>query len=113
MASSVKSVVSSAHPAEGMYTHADDAVDQAKAKELNELKIADKMGAPDVYIDNEAATCWYHWVGSIWVKPLRFENRSGTYVIVLKTDASAQLGKHRHRGEVKAFTVRGNWGYHE
>lgn len=87
--------------------------DRVKRNELKELDIADQMGAPDVYIDGEKDTLWYHWVGSIYVKPLRFENRSGTYVIALKTEPHAELGKHRHRGEVKAYTVKNSWGYHE
>ena len=84
-----------------------------RANEQTELTIAAEMGAPDVYIDNQNDTLWYHWVGSIYVKILRLENRTGTYVIKLKTDPHAELGKHRHRGMVKAYTCRGNWGYHE
>lgn len=78
-----------------------------------ELRIAAERGAPDVYVDGENDTDWYLWQGTIYVKPLRFENRTGTYVILLKTTPEAQLGKHRHRGEVRAFTVQGSWGYHE
>lgn len=78
-----------------------------------ELKIAAERGAPDVYVDSENDTDWYLWQGTIYVKPLRFENRTGTYVILLKTAPEAQLGKHRHRGEVRAYTVQGSWGYHE
>lgn len=87
--------------------------DRVKRNELKELEIADQMGGEDMYVDGEVDTCWYNWVGSIWVKPYRFENRSGTYVIALKTEPHAELGKHRHRGEVRAFTVKGQWGYHE
>ena len=76
--------------------------DRVKQNEIKEDEIADKLGAADQYIDAEKDTVWYHWTGSIYVKPLRFENRSGTYVIVLKTDPHAELGKHRHRGEVRA-----------
>lgn len=113
MAPAVQSFVPSAPPAKDIDSQADPAVDRAKANELREREFVDKMGAPDVHIDSETATCWYHWVGDLWVKPLRFENRSGTFVIVLKTDSGAELGKHRHRGEVRAYTVRGHWGYHE
>lgn len=88
-------------------------VDRVKRNEQLEDKLADEFGAPDVYIDGEKDTCWYHWVGSIYVKPLRFENRGGNYVIKLKTDPHAELGKHRHRGRVTAYTIKGNWGYHE
>ena len=81
----------------------DGKIDRVKANELKEDKIATHLGAADTYIDAEKDTLWYHWTGSIYVKPLRFENRSGTYVIVLKTDPHAELGKHRHRGEVRAY----------
>jgi 2,4'-dihydroxyacetophenone dioxygenase len=87
--------------------------DRVRNNEISEMEIADRLGGKDMYIDGEKDTDWYHWVGSIYVKPLRFENRSGTYVIVLKTDPHAELGKHRQRGEVRAYTIRGKWGYHE
>ena len=87
--------------------------DHVKQNELRELEIADRLGAPDVYIDSQNDTEWYHWVGSIYVKIMRIENRTGTYVIALKTEPHAELGKHRHRGMVKAFTIHGDWGYHE
>jgi len=87
--------------------------DQVKKNEQRELEIADQLGAPDVYIDSQKNTEWYHWVGSIYVKIMRLENRTGTYVIALKTGPHAELGKHRHRGMVKAYTVQRNWGYHE
>ena len=88
-------------------------VDRVKQNEIKENKLAIEYGAPDVYVDGEADTCWYHWTGSIYVKLLRIENRSGCYVIKLKTDPHAELGKHRHRGMVKAYTIRGTWGNHE
>ncbi|KIW21673.1 hypothetical protein PV08_02253 [Exophiala spinifera] len=87
--------------------------ERIKENTERELDIAARKGAPDVYVDAEKDTDWFHWQGTIYVKPLRFENRSGTYVIMLKTAPEAQLGKHRHRGEVRALTVKGSWGYHE
>ncbi len=89
------------------------AVAKTKANEREELRIAEKLGGDDTYIKAQTDTLWYHWVGSIWVKPFRFDNRSGEYVIALKTGPSAELGKHRHRGQVKAYTVKGSWGYYE
>ncbi|CAK4024358.1 Hypothetical predicted protein [Lecanosticta acicola] len=87
--------------------------DRVKQAELKELDLADSLGAPDVYIDGENDTAWAHWTGSIYVKVLRMENRKGNYIIKLKTEPHAELGKHRHRGEVRAYTIAGNWGYHE
>ncbi|KIX08472.1 uncharacterized protein Z518_03128 [Rhinocladiella mackenziei CBS 650.93] len=97
----------------GENTASETGSDKVRANELKELRIAETLGAEDVYIDAETDTLWYHWVGSMWVKPFRFDNRSGTYVIALKTGPRAELGKHRHRGEVKAYTVKGSWGYYE
>lgn len=92
----------------------DSAARRVKDNELAELKIAEEMGAPDVYVNSEKDTCWYLWTGSIYCKVLRIENRTGLYVIALKTGPHAELGKHRHRGEVRAYTVGdGHWGYHE
>lgn len=87
--------------------------ERVRNNEIKEDEVAERLGAPDTYTDGEKDTDWYHWTGSIYVKPLRFENRSGTYVIKLKTEPHAELGKHRHRGEVRAYTIKGNWGYHE
>ena len=89
------------------------AIDRVRGNEIAEDKIADRLGAKDMYISATDDTDWYHWTGSIYVMPYRFENRSGTYVIKLKTEPHAELGKHRHRGQVKAFTIKGPWGYHE
>ena len=92
----------------------DSAARRVRDNELAELKIAEEMGAPDVYVDSEKDTLWYLWTGSIYCKVLRIENRTGLYVIALKTGPHAELGKHHHRGEVRAYTVGDvNWGYHE
>ncbi|KAF5675058.1 hypothetical protein FCIRC_7531 [Fusarium circinatum] len=45
--------------------------------------------------------------------PLRFETRSGSFVIGLRTPVDCWLGKHRHRGTVTAVTLSGNWRYKE
>ena len=88
-------------------------MDRVAKNTMAELHLAEKMGAADVYIDCEKDTEWCYWTGSIYMKPVRFDNRSGSFVIKLKTEPEAQLGKHRHRGEVRAYTVKGPWGYHE
>ena len=92
----------------------DSAARRVRDNELRELKIAEEMGAPDVFFDSDKDTLWSLWTGSIYCKVLRIENRTGLYVIALKTATHAELGKHRHCGEVRAYTVGdGNWGYHE
>jgi hypothetical protein len=80
--------------------------------EQTELALADKHGVPDHYLSTHD-TLWYHWQGNIYVKPIRFEAKTGTYVIALKCSIDSDLGKHRHRGPVTGYTVKGAWGYKE
>ncbi|KOC13236.1 hypothetical protein AFLA70_57g003871 [Aspergillus flavus AF70] len=62
------------------------------ALEKAELALADKYSSPD---------------------PLRFESRTGTFVVVLRSLEDTWLGKHRHRGSVTAVTLKGEWNYKE
>ena len=80
--------------------------------EQTELGLADNYGVPDHYLSTHD-TLWYHWQGNIYVKPIRFEAKTGTYVIALKCSVDSDLGKHRHRGPVTGYTVKGAWGYKE
>ncbi|CZS79592.1 hypothetical protein SNK03_004264 [Fusarium graminearum] len=82
-------------------------------KDRKALVFTDKHSSPDVYISYNKDTLWYPWVTTLEVKPLRFETRSGSFVIALRTPVDAWLGKHRHRGTVTAVTLAGNWGYKE
>ncbi|KXJ85696.1 hypothetical protein Micbo1qcDRAFT_153914 [Microdochium bolleyi] len=82
-------------------------------KEKAELEFTDKKSSPDVYINGDKDTLWHPWVGTLELRPLRFETRSGIFVIGLRTPVDAWLGKHRHRGVVTAVTISGNWGYSE
>ncbi|KAH8812958.1 hypothetical protein F5884DRAFT_319236 [Xylogone sp. PMI_703] len=90
-----------------------DVAERVRRNVITEINLTDKYGCPDVYVNSKSDTLWYLWQSTIWVKPLRFEAKTGTYVIALKTDPAAELGKHRHRGPVTAYTVRGSWGYEE
>lgn len=82
-------------------------------KERAEIAFTDKYSSPDVYINGETDSLWHPWVGTIEIKPLRFETRTGTFVIGLRSPVDTWLGKHRHRGIVTAVTVSGNWRYKE
>lgn len=82
-------------------------------KDRAEIIFTDKYASPDVFIDSRKDTLWHPWVGTLELRPLRFETRSGTFVIGLRTPVDAWLGKHRHRGTVTAVTAAGNWGYKE
>ncbi|KAI1320652.1 hypothetical protein F5Y16DRAFT_389695 [Xylariaceae sp. FL0255] len=84
-----------------------------KPHEEAELKIANEMGAPDMYIDCKKDTEWFLLSRSIYVQLLRIDNRTGMVVMKLKTEPRCDLGRHRHRGEVRAYTTAGTWGYYE
>lgn len=81
--------------------------------ERDELAFVDKYSAPDVYINAKTDTLWFPWIGPIELKPMRMENRTGTFVVGLRSKVAASLGKHRHRGTVTAITMSGEWGYKE
>ncbi|KAJ4244038.1 hypothetical protein NW762_014651 [Fusarium torreyae] len=81
--------------------------------ERAELAFTDKYSAPDVFINGKTDTLWFPWIGPIELKPLRMENRTGTFVVALRSAVAAGLGKHRHRGSVTAITISGAWGYKE
>ena len=81
--------------------------------EKSELALADKYSSPDVYINGETDTCWHPWHENLELKPLRFETRTGTFVVVLRSSEDTWLGKHRHRGTVTAVTLNGEWNYKE
>jgi hypothetical protein len=81
--------------------------------ERSEIAFVDKYSAPDVYISEKNDTLWFPWIGPIELKPTRMENRTGTFVVGLRSKVAASLGKHRHRGTVTAITMSGEWGYKE
>lgn len=92
-------------------------VDKKESKltplERSELALADKYSSPDVYISGERDTCWHPWQSNLELKPLRFETRTGTFVVVLRSLEDTWLGKYRHRGTVTAVTLNGEWNYKE
>lgn len=81
--------------------------------EKSELALADKYSSPDTYISGERDTCWHPWHANLELKPLRFETRTGTFVVVMRSTEDTWLGKHRHRGPVTAVTLKGEWNYKE
>jgi 2,4'-dihydroxyacetophenone dioxygenase len=81
--------------------------------ERSEIAFVDRYSAPDVYINEKNDTLWFPWIGPIELKPMRMENRTGTFVVGLRSKVAASLGKHRHRGTVTAITMSGEWGYKE
>ncbi|RAL06929.1 2,4'-dihydroxyacetophenone dioxygenase family protein [Aspergillus homomorphus CBS 101889] len=90
-----------------------DHVSVPSVKDDPETQFVALHTAPDVYINAKNDTCWLPWVGTIELKPYRFEARSGQFVVGLRSPVDACLGKHRHRGPVTAVTVAGSWRYKE
>ena len=97
----------------GESPHDDQAESVLTDKDREDLAFVDRYSSPDVYIDSTKDTLWHPWVGTLELKPLRFETRSGTCVISLRTPVDCWLGKHRHRGTVSAVTTAGPWRYRE
>lgn len=101
-------------PAKGGDTASDPKTDSVLTdKDREDLAFVDKYSSPDVYINSSKDTLWHPWVGTLELKPLRFETRTGTFVICLRTPVDCWLGKHRHRGTVTAVTTTGPWRYKE
>jgi 2,4'-dihydroxyacetophenone dioxygenase len=107
-----KEVASASTKSADLLTH-DKSESVLTDKDREELVFIDKFSSPDVYINSTKDTCWYPWIGPLEIKPLRFETRSGTLVVILRTPVDAWLGKHRHRGTVTAVTMAGSWRYKE
>jgi quercetin dioxygenase-like cupin family protein len=80
--------------------------------ERAELDVVKRFAAPDRHISEEEVP-WFPWVGPIEIKVLRADNRTGNFVVGLRSAEDAVLGKHRHRGPVSAVTLRGRWEYFE
>jgi hypothetical protein len=96
-------------PSEGLKDDGSSLNEQERA----EIAFVDKYSAPDVYINGDNDTLWFPWIGPIELKPMRIENRTGTFVVGLRSIVACGLGKHRHRGTVTAITISGEWGYKE
>lgn len=80
--------------------------------ELQELATVRDFGGKDTHISAEESP-WFAWVGDIEIKILRIENRTGLFVIALRSPTDQWVGRHRHRGVVTATTISGSWNYLE
>ena len=67
------------------------------------------------YVDAES----YPWIpftpysDKVFLKVLKCEPVSGTFVTLLKAPADIALPKHHHRGTVMVYTIQGQWRYME
>ncbi|KAJ5156590.1 hypothetical protein N7492_009393 [Penicillium capsulatum] len=98
---------STTHPASSPSTSKLSAADKA------EIELANSHGSPDIYVNGEKDTCWYPWANCLELKPLRFDTRTGTFVLMMRSLEDTWLGRHRHRGAVSAVTLKGEWNYAE
>lgn len=56
---------------------------------------------------------WVPFIENVAIRHLAFDVRTGTAVNVLRVDEGGVLGRHRHRGPVAGFVIRGSWRYLE
>lgn len=77
-----------------------------------ELAVVERYAATDRYVSGDELA-WFPFADTFEIKLYRMDNRSGDYVIALRSAVDGVVGKHRHRGPVSAVTVRGSWGYFE
>lgn len=64
------------------------------------------------HVDSDSLP-WAQWMDTVWVKLLRCDEATGTYVLLGRFGPGTQLPKHRHLGAVNAYTVTGRWRYLE
>ncbi len=88
------------------------AQDNTTDLERAELAVVGRYAAPDRYLAKDE-TPWFPWVGPIEIRIVRIDNRTGQFVVGLRSTEDAVLGKHRHRGSVTAVTAKGQWEYYE
>jgi len=62
---------------------------------------------------NHNAFPWVDQGFGIEMKVLRVCNVTGEWVIMNRFPPGTQLPKHRHSGDVTAYTLQGTWGYLE
>jgi 2,4'-dihydroxyacetophenone dioxygenase len=67
------------------------------------------------YVDAQS----YPWIpftpysNEVFIKVLKIEPVSGTFVTLLKAPATMRLPKHHHCGTVMVYTIKGTWKYIE
>ena len=56
---------------------------------------------------------WALFAPGIEIRMLRVGGESGTYTLMTRFAPGTVLPRHRHMGEVHAYTIRGRWYYKE
>lgn len=74
----------------------------------------DQFAFSEGYIHSSLETSpWVPFVENVWIRHLSFDIRSNTSVNVLRVGSGGTLGRHRHRGPVTGYVVKGSWYYKE
>lgn len=74
----------------------------------------DQFALEEGYINaSEEVSPWVPFVENVWIRHITFDIRTNTAVNVLKVEAGGKLGKHRHRGPVNGYCLKGSWRYEE
>lgn len=77
------------------------------------LAIVDRYSAKDTYVGALETPYFPFLSEGIEVRLVRVDNRTGTFVVDLRSETGGILGRHRHRGTVMASTLAGTWRYLE
>lgn len=82
--------------------------------ELRLDKVRGRFAIPEAHISGaEEDSPWVPFVEHVWIRHLSFDVRTNTAVNVLRVEGGGSLGRHRHRGAVWGYTLRGSWRYLE
>jgi 2,4'-dihydroxyacetophenone dioxygenase len=73
--------------------------------------MAPDMVVPDLLTDDQRL--WAPVAPQIWSRPVHLNVTGGFYIHLLKVTRSGLLQRHRHSGQVHAYTIKGRWRYLE
>ncbi|HVW70142.1 MAG TPA: 2,4'-dihydroxyacetophenone dioxygenase family protein [Steroidobacteraceae bacterium] len=62
---------------------------------------------------NESTLPWFDYAPGVQMKLLKINRSTGQFVLLLRAEPGAHLGRHKHYGTVNVYTLRGRWRYLE
>ncbi|MBQ0985990.1 2,4'-dihydroxyacetophenone dioxygenase family protein [Streptomyces sp. F63] len=71
-----------------------------------------RYSVPDHALDAEDIP-WVEYVEGVHYKPFRFDVVNSSFILLLKIDTAGVVNRHQHTGQVKGYTIRGEWHYPE
>jgi quercetin dioxygenase-like cupin family protein len=75
--------------------------------------LAPTQATTDTKVVGTEAIPWATFAPGIEVRMLRVGGESGTYTLMTRFGPGTVLPRHRHMGEVHAYTIQGRWYYRE